>query len=112
MTALRQFPFGVVRGSELATSRALAVTPWALDAWRGQLANICGSGRVSAATQLLAQAQRKGEPCAWIVSVGLEPFIPDLAAAGVSLSSLIWVRGACGGSIDPIRGRRAGAYRA
>jgi hypothetical protein len=103
MAALRQLPIGVVRGSELAAVGAPAALPWALDAWYGRLANICGSGRVSAAVQLLAQAQRQGEPCAWIVSAGLEPFIPDLAAAGVSLSSLIWVR-----LDDPSKAARAG----
>src|SRR5215470_3646121 len=72
---------------------------------RGGLVELCGdacSGRTSLAFSLLAQATERQEACAFVdVSDSLDPM--SLAAAGVELSRLLWVR--CGesksGESDP-----------
>src|SRR5258707_11621729 len=63
---------------------------------RGSLVELCGpasSGRTSLAFSLLAQATERQEACAFVdVSDSLDPI--SLAAAGVELPRLLWVR--CG----------------
>jgi hypothetical protein len=65
---------------------------------RGSLVELCGdasSGRTSLAFSLLAQATERQEACAFVdVSDSLDPL--SLAAAGVELSRLVWIR--CGES--------------
>jgi recombination protein RecA len=69
---------------------------------RGTLVELCGpasSGRTSLAFSLLAQSTERQEACAFVdVSDSLDPV--SLAAAGVELPRLLWVR--CG----EIEGRR------
>src|SRR6267154_2481473 len=61
---------------------------------RGSLVELCGSassGRTSLAFSLLAQATERQETCAYVdVSDSLDPV--SLAAAGVELPRLLWVR--------------------
>jgi recombination protein RecA len=61
---------------------------------RGSLVELCGSassGRTSLAFSLLAQATERQEACAFIdVSDSLDPI--SLAAAGVELPRLLWIR--------------------
>jgi len=63
---------------------------------RGSLVELCGpasSGRTSLACSLLAQATERQEACAFVdVSDSLDPM--SLAAAGVELPRLLWIR--CG----------------
>src|SRR6266513_5417722 len=63
---------------------------------RGSLVELCGpasSGRTSLAFSLLAQATERQEACAFVdVSDSLDPI--SLAAAGVELPRLLWIR--CG----------------
>src|SRR5215510_9916255 len=63
---------------------------------RGSLVELCGaasSGRTSLAFSLLAQATERQEACAFVdVSDSLDPL--SLAAAGVDLARLLWIR--CG----------------
>jgi len=63
---------------------------------RGALVELCGpvsSGRTSLAVSLLAQSTERQEACAFVdVSDSLDPI--SLAAAGVELPRLLWVR--CG----------------
>jgi recombination protein RecA len=65
---------------------------------RGSLVELCGdasSGRTSTAFSLLAKATDRQEACAFVdVSDSLDPL--SLAAAGVDLARLLWVR--CGES--------------
>ena len=65
---------------------------------RGSLVELCGdasSGRTSLAFSLLAQATERQETCAFVdVSDSLDPL--SLAAAGVDLARVLWVR--CGES--------------
>ncbi len=67
---------------------------------RGSLVELCGpasSGRTSLAFSLLAQATERQEACAFVdVSDSLDPI--SLAAAGVELPRLLWVR--CGETGD------------
>ena len=63
---------------------------------RGSLVELCGpvsSGRTSLAFSLLAEATERQEACAFVdVSDSLDPI--SLAAAGVELPRLLWIR--CG----------------
>src|SRR5437899_6547684 len=67
---------------------------------RGSLVELCGpasSGRTSLAFSLLAQATERQEACAFVdVSDSLDPI--SLAAAGVELPRLLWIR--CGETGD------------
>src|SRR5439155_15995463 len=67
---------------------------------RGSLVELCGpasSGRTSLAFSLLARATERQEACAFVdVSDSLDPV--SLAAAGVELRRLLWVR--CGETGD------------
>jgi hypothetical protein len=67
---------------------------------RGSLVELCGSassGRTSLAFSLLAQATERQETCAYVdVSDSLDPV--SLAAAGVELPRLLWIR--CGETGD------------
>src|SRR5437660_12058422 len=67
---------------------------------RGSLVELCGpacSGRTSLAFSVLAQATERQEACAFVdVSDSLDPI--SLAAAGVELPRLLWVR--CGETED------------
>ena len=66
---------------------------------RGALIELCGSGssgRTSLAFSLLAKATERQEVCAYVdVSDSLDPM--SLAAAGVELQRLLWIR--CGSSV-------------
>src|ERR1700741_3982789 len=67
---------------------------------RGCLVDLCGpacSGRTSLAFSLLAQATERQQACAFVdVADSLDPL--SLAAAGVDLPRLLWVR--CGETED------------
>src|SRR5215472_13750548 len=77
---------------------------------RGSLVELCGaasSGRTSLAFSLLAQATERQEACAFIdVSDSLDPM--SLAAAGVELPRLLWIR--CGDMGDQKPGLKSSSY--
>lgn len=77
---------------------------------RGSLVELCGpasSGRTSLAFSLLAQATERQEACAFVdVSDSLDPL--SLAAAGVELPRLLWIR--CGESGDGEPDLKESAY--
>ena len=77
---------------------------------RGALVELCGpasSGRTSLAFSLLAHATERQETCAFVdVSDSLDPL--SLAAAGVELPRLLWIR--CGESGDGEPDLKASAY--
>src|SRR2546425_13010585 len=62
---------------------------------RGSLVELCGSassGRTSLAFSLLAEATERQQACAFVdVADSLNPL--SLAAAGVELPRLLWIRG-------------------
>src|SRR5712664_4541756 len=77
---------------------------------RGSLVELCGpasSGRTSLAFSLLAQATERQEACAFVdVSDSLDPV--SLAAAGVELPRLLWIR--CGETGDRSPDLNASSY--
>ena len=77
---------------------------------RGSLVELCGpasSGRTGLAFSLLAEATERQEACAFIdVSDSLDPV--SLAASGVELRRLLWVR--CGGTGDREPDPNASSY--
>src|SRR6266478_5710441 len=77
---------------------------------RGSLVELCGSassGRTSLAFSLLAQATERQEACAFVdVSDSLDPV--SLAAAGVELPRLLWIR--CGETEDRGPDLKASSY--
>ena len=77
---------------------------------RGSLVELCGpasSGRTSLAFSLLAQATERQEACAFVdVSDSLDPI--SLAAAGVELPRLLWIR--CGETDDRNPDLNASSY--
>lgn len=72
---------------------------WGLDTLAGGIAELSSDGQcaaMSAAVSLVLEAQRRGEPAAW-VAVGRSTFYPpDVAQNGVDLVSLPVVRAADG----------------
>lgn len=60
----------------------------------GRLAELSGAaaGQLSIAVGLVQEAQRSGEPVAWIHSTAAPPYPPDLAQRAVDLEALAMVR--------------------
>src|SRR4029077_14435686 len=77
---------------------------------RGSLVELCGpasSGRTSLAFSLLAQATERQEACAFVDALdSLDPI--SLAAAGVELPRLLWIR--CGETGDGGPDLKASSY--
>jgi recombination protein RecA len=73
---------------------------------RGSLVELCGpasSGRTSLSLALLAEATQREEACAFVdVSDSLDP--ASLAAAGVDIRRLLWIR--CGGDEGNVSSQR------
>jgi recombination protein RecA len=98
---------GLVRqGSPAQVPRAPRA--WELAALAGRLVEVVGHGRgalLTAAAELVHQAQLAREPVAWIGDRAATFFPPDLAACGVDLGALAVVHG------DDARARLAAADR-
>jgi recombination protein RecA len=77
---------------------------------RGSLVELCGpasSGRTSLAFSLLAETTERQQACAFVdVADSLDPL--SLAAAGVDLPRLLWIR--CGETEDRARDPKASSY--
>ncbi len=68
---------------------------WGLPAMRGRLVELSARGAVAtltAAIELVLEAQRDGEPVAWIMGPQGSFYPPDVAESGVDLAALIVVR--------------------
>ena len=68
---------------------------WGLDALRGRLVELSARGAtatMTAAVELVAEAQAQGEPVAWIASAASTFYPPDVADSGVDLAALVVVR--------------------
>ena len=76
----------------LSPSRSLPLESgtWSFDEVRGRLVQLSGSAVLTLAAELVADAQRAGEPVAW-VSVDSDFYPPDLVTFGVDLASLVVV---------------------
>ena len=68
---------------------------WALATLRGRLAELSARGAsatLTAAFELVAEAQAQGEPAAWIAVGGSTFYPPDVADSGIDLAALVVVR--------------------
>ena len=77
------------RRGEAAESR------WALAALRGRLVELSARGAtatLTAAIELVIEAQTQNEPVAWIAPITGTFYPPDVAASGVDLAALVVVR--------------------
>ena len=78
---------------------------WGLDALRGRLVELsaCGAAAtLTAAIELVLEAQRAAEPVAWVALGGGTFYPPDAADSGVDLAALVVVR-----VLDPTTAARA-----
>jgi len=69
--------------------------PWGLDALRGRLVELSARGAaatLTAAIELVVEAQQTAEPVAWVTLGNATFFPPDAAASGVDLAALAVVR--------------------
>ena len=74
---------------------APASEPWRLDALRGRLVELSARGAaatLTAAIELVVEAQQTAEPVAWVTLGNATFFPPDAAASGVDLAALAVVR--------------------
>jgi recombination protein RecA len=72
-----------------------SVRPWGLEQVAGRLVEISGVGATAALTVafgLVLEAQRRGEPVAWIALEERGFYPPDAAEGGVDLGALVVVR--------------------
>jgi recombination protein RecA len=74
--------------------QATAAT-WELDTLRGRLVELSARGAaatLTAAVELVVEAQTQGEPVAWIAPAAGTFYPPDVADSGVDLAALVVVR--------------------
>jgi recombination protein RecA len=72
-----------------------APVPWGLDALRGRLVELSARGAaatLTAAIELVIEAQQSAEPVAWVTLGNATFYPPDAAASGVDLAALAVVR--------------------
>jgi recombination protein RecA len=77
---------------ELAQVAPLRQARWTLDELRGRLVEISGRGAaatLTAAIELVVEAQLQGEPVAWIARDTGTFYPPDVADSGVDLAALV-----------------------
>ena len=77
------------RGTELSE------TTWGLSAIRGRLVEVSARGAsatLTAAFELVGEAQAQAEPVAWIALAGSSFYPPDVADSGIDLAALVVVR--------------------
>lgn len=107
---------GVRRASRLDAARADETSArWCLGELSGRLSELSGLGaaaQLSLAFGLLGEAQRGGEPAAWVTGQGSTFFPPDAAAAGIDLEALpvVFVPGAPGAARAAERLLRSGGF--
>jgi recombination protein RecA len=72
-----------------------AAGAWRLEAFYGRLAELSGSATTAALSltfRLVLEAQRHGEPAAWITERTSSFFPPDAARSGIDLGALVVIR--------------------
>jgi recombination protein RecA len=77
------------------SSASASEGPWGLDALRGRLVELSARGAaatLTAAVELVVEAQQLAEPVAWVTLGNATFFPPDAAASGVDLAALAVVR--------------------
>lgn len=84
-----------VKIAPLEQSNVLALPGWGLSALRGRLVELSARGAaatLTASIDLVIEAQREGEPVAWIMGPDGSFYPPDVADSGVDLAALVVVR--------------------
>ncbi|HEY3808205.1 MAG TPA: recombinase A [Kofleriaceae bacterium] len=87
----------LVRLDAYEPASARAGDAWGLGAVRGRLVELSARGAtatLTAATELVVEAQLQGEPVAWLAPPTGTFYPPDVAASGVDLAALVVVRAA------------------
>lgn len=102
--ATHEEPLLPENGRRLVASLALVHRPaslpvaepsWNIASLAGRLVELCGGGAtavLTAAFGLVLEAQREGEPVAWIATRETTFYPPDAAANGIDLDALLVVR--------------------
>jgi recombination protein RecA len=83
----------VVHVDRLIQTQASAT--WALDSLRGRLVELSARGAsatLTAAVEIVVEAQTQAEPVAWIAPTAGTFYPPDVADSGVDLAALVVVR--------------------
>ena len=96
---LREFLASATRRAQLL--RLDETQPWGLSALRGRFVEVSARGAtatLTAAIELVIEAQRDGEPVAWITGSSGSFYPPDVADSGVDLAALVVVRDCAPGS--------------
>jgi recombination protein RecA len=75
-----------------APQPASAGEPWALGELTGRLCELSGDAALTLVFGILGEAQRIGEPAAWIGTAASCFFPPDAADGGIDLDALLVVR--------------------
>src|SRR5438093_9453381 len=68
---------------------------WGLDALRGRLVELSARGAaatLTSAIELVGEAQRSGEPVAWVTLGHATFYPPDVADSGIDLAALAVIR--------------------
>ncbi len=84
-----------VKIAPLEDRNVLAHPGWGLPALRGRLVELSARGAaatLTASIDLVIEAQREGEPVAWIMGTDGSFYPPDVADSGVDLAALVVVR--------------------
>lgn len=84
-----------VKIAPLEQSNVLALPGWGLSTLRGRLVELSARGAaatLTASIDLVIEAQREGEPVAWIMGPDGSFYPPDVADSGVDLAALVVVR--------------------
>jgi recombination protein RecA len=84
----------VVRLGDLET-REHSIDAWSFASARGRLVELSARGAtatLTAATELVVEAQLQGEPVAWLAPWSSTFYPPDVAASGADLAALVVVR--------------------
>jgi recombination protein RecA len=105
----------VVRLDELASSSQTSSDAWSFASVRGRFVELSARGAtatLTAAIELVIEAQLQGEPVAWLASWSTAFYPPDVAANGVDLAALVVVRvaDAIGAARSAERLLRSGAF--
>jgi recombination protein RecA len=78
-----------------ALSQPASEPSWGLGAVRGRFVELSARGAtatLTAAIELVAEAQAQGEPVAWLAPWTTSFYPPDVAASGVDLAAIVVVR--------------------
>jgi recombination protein RecA len=85
----------IVRAGEYELQAPAPPDAWGLAAVRGRLVELSARGAtaiLTAAIELVVEAQMQSEPVAWLAPVTGTFYPPDVAASGVDLAALVVVR--------------------